>query len=384
MIDKHVITLKKWAIRTYINTLGWNTNRQIVIIESDDWGSIRMPSNEILREIEKKGYLKKKLPYLQYDTIEGNDDLNYLFDLLKSHTDAFGNHPVFTANTIVGNPDFKKIEAKNFQEYFYEPFTETLKSYENRDKVLSLYKKGIEEKIFHPQFHGREHLNVKRWMRALQSNNAIARNLFNYKLYDLSESHTQITRNKYVDALSLDYPDDFNFQEKSIKEGLALFEKIFHYPSKSFIAPCYVWSSEVERVLVKNGINHIQSNVYQLIPKPYSIGVFRKRLHYTGEKNRKNQIYTVRNCTFEPSVFEENCVDNCLQQINRAFSAKKPAIICSHRLNYIGTLDERNREKNLGYLNILLRNIIKKWPRVEFMTTENLGKAILEDRLDIV
>ena len=26
---------------------GWRTNRHIVVIESDDWGSIRMPSKEV-------------------------------------------------------------------------------------------------------------------------------------------------------------------------------------------------------------------------------------------------------------------------------------------------------------------------------------------------
>lgn len=41
----------------YINLRGWKTNRKIVVIESDDWGSIRME--------DKKSYnslLQKNIP----------------------------------------------------------------------------------------------------------------------------------------------------------------------------------------------------------------------------------------------------------------------------------------------------------------------------------
>lgn len=36
------------VIKNFSNLPGWRTNRKIVVIESDDWGSIRMPSLTIL------------------------------------------------------------------------------------------------------------------------------------------------------------------------------------------------------------------------------------------------------------------------------------------------------------------------------------------------
>jgi len=39
--------IKKIAMRNVANIPGWRTDRKIVVIESDDWGAIRMPSKEV-------------------------------------------------------------------------------------------------------------------------------------------------------------------------------------------------------------------------------------------------------------------------------------------------------------------------------------------------
>lgn len=46
-----------------LNILGWRTNRHIVVIESDDWGSIRMPSVEEYDTLVKKGVTLGKYGY---------------------------------------------------------------------------------------------------------------------------------------------------------------------------------------------------------------------------------------------------------------------------------------------------------------------------------
>lgn len=66
------------------------------------------------------------------------------------------------------------------------------------------------------------------------------------------------------------------------------------------------------------------------------------------ERNEYEQVYLVRNVLFEPSASQSiNWVDKALSQINRAFSQKQPAIICSHRVNFIGRIFKENRDKNL-------------------------------------
>ena len=101
------------------------------------------------------------------------------------------------------------------------------------------------------------------------------------------------------------------------------------------------------------------------------------KIHFLGNKSKHNQIYLVRNAFFEPSLFYSNqTVENTLNRINIAFNWNKPAIIGSHRVNYIGFINEKNRDENLNLLKILLTSIIKKWPDVEFMTSDQLGHLI--------
>lgn len=57
----------------------------------------------------------------------------------------------------------------------------------------------------------------------------------------------------------------------------------------------------------------------------------------------------------------------------------KPAIICSHRVNYVGFIDEHNRDRSLKMLGRLLGKILLKWPEVEFMTSNNLADIILRE-----
>lgn len=59
-----------------------------------------------------------------------------------------------------------------------------------------------------------------------------------------------------------------------------------------------------------------------------------------------------------------------------AFRWNKTAIISTHRINFIGLIDNRNREKNLKLFKILLSEIVKRWPDVEFITSEQLGDII--------
>ena len=67
-----------------------------------------------------------------------------------------------------------------------------------------------------------------------------------------------------------------------------------------------------------------------------------------------------------------------MKEIEIAFRWKKPAVISTHRVNYIGNLVENNRIKGLQSLKELLTKMLAKWPDIEFMTSVELGKEINE------
>ena len=374
-----ITELKRRAISFYINSRGWRTGRKLVVIESDDWGSIRMPSREVYQKFLDLGYPVDRLSYLKYDSLESNRDLEALFEVLTSVRDGKGNHPVITANVIMTNPDFDKIRQSGFKEYHSELFTDTLKRYPEHDRVMDLYKEGIEKHIFHPQLHGREHLNVNRWMNAIREEKSDARLAFDHGFFDLSDSHTEITNNSFMDALSPATKKELDEQRLGLQQATSLFQKVFGYSSLSFIAPAYIWRTEIEESLAQNGIRYIQSNVYQKIPATGRVNSFRKKLHFTGEVNRWGQLFTVRNAAFEPSSFHASkAKDLCLLKIEKAFNNQKPAIICSHRLNFMGSLFPENRDANLLILKDLLDEMVQKWSEVEFITSDQLGGIIQE------
>ena len=140
-------------LRYISNIPGWRTNRKIVVIESDDWGSIRMPSLNIFEKLQKRGVdliSRGAYRYNSYDTLAKSTDLAALFEVLNQYKDRNGNKAKFTAVSVVANPDFKKIRESDFSHYYYEPFTETLKKYYGDDSSYLLWKEGINEVFLSP------------------------------------------------------------------------------------------------------------------------------------------------------------------------------------------------------------------------------------------
>lgn len=361
-----------------LNIPGWRTNRKIVVIESDDWGSIRMPSKEIYNLFLKNGIRVDNDPYCRYDALESADDMISLFETLNSVKDKNGNPAILTANTIISNPDFQKIEESNFTEYHFEQFTETLKRYYPNENVEGVLFQGISHNVLKPQSHGREHLNVKKWLNALQHDDSATRLAFDYKTFGLThETHPNIITN-YMGAFDSSLTDDIFCYKKSIKEGLDLFEIIFGFRSKSFIPTTYTWSPLIEPILIENGVNYLQGLVNQRVPlNDGSLFSFKKG-NFQGTKNNLGQFYLMRNCFFEPTLEgqQSDVVNDCLRRINIAFQWKKAAVICSHRLNFIGVIDERNRKNNIKLFRQLLKEIVKRWPDVEFMSSDQLGDTM--------
>jgi hypothetical protein len=346
------------------------------VIESDDWGSIRMPSKAVYRTMIKGNLITPNNAFAKYDSLASEDDLEHLFDLLTTFKDFKQNHPVFTANCVLANPDFHKIRDNNFETYFFEPFTSTLNEYPKHKRSFELWKEGYASGVFYPQFHGREHINVDRWIRNLKEGHTDLIKAFNLNTFFVETTVGSKKNANIAAALDMDDYDDTITHEKILSEGYQMFKSIFGYDSKSFIAPNYIWHPSVEQKLERLGIKYIQSSKFQNIPLPGKEG-YKRRFIYTGKRNKTGQIYMTRNCYFEPSLNSNpGLIDSCIHSISNAFFWGKPAIISSHRLNYVGFIHEQNRDKNLILLKEFLTKILKKWPDVEFVNSAQLGDII--------
>ncbi|MDL2264901.1 hypothetical protein LJC57_05710 [Parabacteroides sp. OttesenSCG-928-G07] len=368
--------------KNIINIPGYRINRRIIIIESDDWGSIRMPSKEVYYSLLKKGIRVDNCPYCKYDSLASEEDLSALFEVLTSFKDKNGNHPIITANTVVTNPNFDRIKASGFQEYYYEPFIDTLKKYPNHNRSFELWRQGIKSNIFHPQFHGREHLNVPLWMNCLLRDHKETLNMFTYNTWGGEIDIPSYRYPFYMAGFDYSHKQEEDFIKESIKDGMNIFEQLFHYRSKTFIANCYIWNDFIEKTLYEAGVEAIQGSIYQTFPL-YTRQILNKkgRYHFMGQKNKFGQRYLIRNCYLEPSQYPQyDNVDRCLKSIEIAFKWHKPAIISMHRLNVIGSICKNNQDRGLKSLKRLLTEVIKKWPDVEFLASDDLADLFINTK----
>ena len=366
-------SLKSTLSRNITNASGWKTDRKIIVIESDDWGSIRMPNLKVKRSYESIGYNLNKNPYCKFDTLANSEDLEVLFGTLSKFKDKEGRNLVMTLNTVMGNPSFNKILDSGFNDYFYEPFIDTLNQYYPNDNVFKTWNQGIKEGLIKPQYHGREHVNVPLWLIELKNNNKPLVDAFNLSFWGIPEETYRPLNLNIQASYDSSKKEHLEFYKNSISEGLELFEKIFGFKSSTFIANNYIWSSELNKLLDKKGVIGLQGMKYQKLPLSIEYKRSKKGV-YTGKKNNFGQVHLVRNCIFEPSLFKTNFdnIGKCIEQIEQAFFFNKPAIITSHRLNYIGEISKKNRAGNIRDLKSLLESIQKKWPNVEFLSSDEL------------
>lgn len=361
--------------RSITNIHGWATNRRIVVIESDDWGSIRMPSAEVYRACLKAGYRVDLNPFDKYDSLASKDDIEVLFQTLLSYKDRNGKFPVITANCVVANPYFDKIKLDGFSHYHNELITETFKSYPRHTDNFNLWKEGNNLGIFHPQFHGREHLNVSKFMHALKKNDPDALFAFSNNMPGIGRKGNSYPANYFIEATNYSSEEDKTEKLSYYLKGLEIFEKLFGYKSVSIAPPNYTWSNDFNEPVVAKGVQFIQGLRKMKEPRFGCEPVYHPRKQ--GLTNSSGLTDLVRNCTFEPTLYPySDSVDGCLLDISNAFKFNKPAIICSHRINYVGYINLSNRDRTIKLLNNLLSRALLRWPDIEFYTSEDLGNSI--------
>lgn len=366
--------MKSWITRGLFNIPGWRTSRHLIVIESDDWGSVRMPSVETYQYLLDNGVRLGKYGYEKTDTIASREDLRRLFEVCEKHRDIKGNPVIITANCVVANPDFEKIVQSGYEQYFYEPVTETMERYYPGESPFSLWKEGMLRGCFMPQFHGREHVNVPLWMKSLKADVAGARLACEKGVFSILVNRAFDAREKNTASFQYINDDEKNVVLESIADGLSLFEHLFGFKSESFIAPSYKWDAAVEAITAQRGVKYIQG-----VHTHFDNG--KKTYTYIGRKNQYGQLYLNRNANFEYSQNQDfDWVGDCMCRIATAYRWHKPATISVHRLNFVGALNPENRDKNLILFDDLLTRIQKKWPDVEFVSTSELGNIITQDK----
>lgn len=371
------MSVKDILLDNVTNIPGWRTRSKIVVFESDDWGSMRMPSKHAYESLLKAGIRVDKSKYDSLDSLENGADLTNLLDLLSEFKGSRGEHPVFTFNTVMANPNFKLIEDSRFLEYHFDFFFDSYKKYYGED-LKSVWFEGINKGLIKPQFHAREHVNLQLWIRDLLSGNKDTLSAFQREFFGLKTRTSSSLQNHYLAAFCAETKEELDGVKEITRQGLQMFRDLFGFSSKSFIACNYIWPKKLEPSLSSFGIEYMQGQRVQ--KDPFSVkGKIKTNYHYTGQKSGE-ALYLVRNVLFEPFFdSKRDWVNACMKQISNAFFWGKPAVISSHRINYVSNMDVRHRDRNLNMLRSLIDLILKKWPDTQFVSSDQLGDLIITE-----
>ena len=363
------------------NSIGWKTNRKIVVFSVDDYGNVRLNSAEARKNMDDAG-MKIYSRFDALDTLETTQDLEQLFAVLSSVKDKNGRHAVFTPFALPCNIDFEKMEAEDYQNFYFETLPNTYKKLaiqqpEAYTGTWDLWKDGIAKGFLRPQFHGREHLNLSIFNDKLKKRDAQLLTALKNK------SYTSISDEAYPTMSSMAELDFWNVTENNdlkpiLKEGLQLFEEVYGYKSIYFTPPVFNIHQSLFQTIKNNGIQFL--DLALLRNEHQGLNVYKKSFNYIGKKTREGLTIMVRNVVFEPTEDRGiDWVDFTMKQIETAFRWNKPAIISSHRVNFCGHIDKDNRQNGLESLQRLLQEIVKKWPDVEFMSADEMA-LILKDK----
>lgn len=357
---------------------GWRSDRRYVAFAVDDYGTVR------LANAKARDHLRQAIPGFRgqmdnFDCLESREDLEALFDVLSCHSDSQGRHPVFTAYCLTANPDFDHLRQN--REYNYETLLQTFEraSAESPayEKAWSAWQQGMRACLIRPQFHGREHFNVP------LINSKLARNTPDIEANLAAQSMAGLTASPefpgidFSQAFALRDTSELPQQRAIIAEGLRLFEQIFGFPSWTFTPPSLKLHASHEPYVRDLGVKSIDKPLKGR--QPSGNGKQRRTINFLTPPREGRVGKLVRTLSFEPcSGSKSDPIGHALREIESAFRWKKPAIISSHRVNYVGHIDPDNRRRGLAALGDLIKKLLRRWPDVQFVTVDELVSLMEE------
>lgn len=372
------MSIKRFIFDQVKSIPGWRSRQKLVIFNVDDYGNVRVASRLAYVSLVNAG-LKLEGRFDRFDALETREDLAALLEVLDSVRDSTGHAAVFTPYALSANPDFAAMR-QNLDMYCYEDLPSTLERLAAEDPsayhgAWALWQEGIDKGFLRPQFHGREHLNLRLLKRKLaQRDQDLMANLENNSMAGLRDDPS-LPGVGFTHAFGLADQVDTQQHKEILSDGLALFARVFGRRAQSFTPPAQRLHPDLDAFMETLGISAIDKPLYTV--RRFDRNKTRREVNFLGRKRGQNHVTLVRNVVFEPNLHPgKDEVARALSQIEAAFRWGKPAMISSHRVNFCGHIDPSNRQAGLAALKRLLQAIVRRWPDVEFLGAGDLAQRI--------
>lgn len=362
-------------MNNYLSNLpGWKTNKKIVVIESDDWGSERFPNIETIKKFAYNGYEVRKCGFSRFDCLETNNDIIALLEIIENISLRYSKKIKISLLCNTSNPNLSLINPNDIHSYKSISVFDMVSFDSNRNDIIKLQVEGYNKGYLDIQYHGRQHININRWMSSLVNKNTDAIFAFRNGVWGISKSYSKNEISDYRASYAINDINGIQTYTQDFKIGLEEFRNAFGFIPRYFVPPNGHFPIEMERIIHHLGIKFMNFSKVEYEP----IKGFRKsfRINWMGKVQDSKLITITRNVGFEPISPISGNVEKILEKVNLSFQFKNPVVISTHRANYVSGISEINRKNGLLKLSKLLISIINKWPDVLFLSSTDLGEVI--------
>jgi hypothetical protein len=341
-------------------------DQHIIIFDSDDWGCQRIHGRDEKNFLSSYPGFRPHDPFEDGDVLETSKDFENLSHLLLSFKDSAGRHPIFTLNYVVNNLKYSSDSlVKKEGAFQFESLTNTYV----RMGVPFIWDSSSSfnnPKVFAFSLHAFAHLNQTRFLNDISSNSNGAKDFYNNGVTASTDPTAFFCYMDEMGGGKQSVSSDLSVLSKAINQ----FSSIFGERSLSFTPSCgVIEKSAIKKICTLGNFRclKISDGFYRSWGgSHYSKHPFRTGQKIPGTKTR----FLCRNCDFEPIFSNDQAVELCLNDINNAFSKKKPAIISTHRMNYVCGFDEKSYLKRMAMLSDLLSRILSQYPDAVFMSSD--------------
>lgn len=309
------------------------TDVRAVVLESDDWGLCGFtPDRTTMDETDVEAIDPGRTPDIyHYSTLETADHVTGLADLLARHKGRDGLVAVFQPNYIVGSMSLEPApEADGGFEWRRRSLPDLPEAY-RRPGLWDAVDDAIGRGVWWPEYHGRWHYHPKERIARVAAN-AVAEEATKRGLLLFPD---------IASSFELSLARDPEVLAAELSEGLAVFENLFGRRPTSVIAPDYAWNRDRELMWGEEGLFVIQAKREQRSLTKLSASLWdrmlkvvdRGRLYLT----ERHVVYLHRNCLLEGAQEEDHLkhAAACLESVQAAWRLGEPAIINTHRVNYV-------------------------------------------------
>lgn len=355
------------------------TSARLVSFQSDDWGLCAfVPSVEVAEALDRDRLALATTPAVYWgSTLEDSASVDRLRRIFRGTRGRLELPAVFQPNYIMaslscepkGDSDSDFLPGPASDTVWRRRLLPDLPAAYGRPGLWDAVRRAMDDGVWEPELHGLYHYDPADRVAASAADPAsdfAARN--GALAFVGSERSYELAPDRGPELL-----------RRELDLSISAFGSLFGRPPRSVVAPDYVWDRRNELMWKDAGIEVVQAKREQRRAgsgPQLAARIFKALERGWRRLTEKDLVYLERNCRFEPAQEGPGAptAENCLRQVREAWSRGEPAVVETHRVNYVN-LDPAVTERCFADLERLLAGIADiPGPRPQFVTDAELAQ----------